>query len=71
IATAITAAAFAIAHGHFYVHPGAQGWIYTAELFVAGIVLAQWVARSGSLRTSYATHTAYNATAVVFSALFP
>ncbi|HJW41473.1 MAG TPA: CPBP family glutamic-type intramembrane protease, partial [Rhizomicrobium sp.] len=47
IATAITAAAFAIAHGHFYVHPGAQGWIYTAELFVAGIVLAQWVARSG------------------------
>jgi hypothetical protein len=71
IAMTITAAAFAIAHGHFYIHPGIQGWIYTAELFLAGVVLAQWVARSGSLRTSYATHAAYNATAVALSVFFP
>jgi membrane protease YdiL (CAAX protease family) len=71
IATAITAAAFAIAHGHWYIHSGTQGWIYTAELFVAGAVLAQWVVHSGSLRTSYAAHAAYNATAVALSVFFP
>jgi len=70
-ATLVTAIAFAVAHAHFYVHPGAQGLLYTSELFLAGIVLALWVARTGSLRTSFATHAAYNATAILFSVLLP
>jgi len=69
--TLLTAIAFAAAHGHYYIHPGMQGLVFTAELFIAGIVLAQWVARTGTLRTSFAAHAAYNATAVAFSMFFP
>jgi membrane protease YdiL (CAAX protease family) len=69
IATAITAAVFALVHGHLFLHPGAQGWLYTFELFLAGVVLALWANRTGTLRTSFATHAAYNATAILFSVL--
>jgi membrane protease YdiL (CAAX protease family) len=67
----ITAAGFAVAHGHLLVHPGTQGAIFTVELFLAGIVLAWWASRAGSLRASLATHAAYNAAAIVFSVLIP
>jgi len=69
--TLLTAIAFALAHGHFYVHPGIQGFVFTFELFLAGVVLAQWAARTGTLRTSFAAHAAYNAAAILFSVLFP
>jgi membrane protease YdiL (CAAX protease family) len=71
LAVALTAAGFALVHGHFLLHPGLQGWIYTVELFIAGVVLAQWVLRTGSLRTSFATHAAYNAAAIAFSVVLP
>ncbi len=48
-----------------------QGWLYSVELFFAGIALAWWVVRTGSLRTSWALHAAFNATAIVFSVLLP
>jgi membrane protease YdiL (CAAX protease family) len=79
-ATLITAVVFAVAHGHFHVafvrghfplHFDAQDAISTVELFIAGVVLALWVVRTGSLRTSFATHAAFNATAIVFSVLIP
>jgi len=69
--TLLTAFAFAAAHGHVFIHPGIQGQVFTFELFLAGVVLAQWVARTGTLRTSFAAHAAYNATAVAFSVFFP
>ncbi len=69
--TLLTALAFAAAHGHLFVHPGIQGWVFTFELFLAGVGLAQWVARTGTLRTSFAAHAAYNANAVAFSVFFP
>jgi len=70
-ATLVTAVVFALAHGHPLLHPGAEGWLYTVQLFVAGVVLAQWAARTGSLRTSFATHAAFNATALLLPALLP
>ncbi|MEJ0025809.1 MAG: CPBP family intramembrane glutamic endopeptidase [Rhizomicrobium sp.] len=69
--TVITALGFALAHGHLFVHPGTQGLVFTAELFAAGVILAQWVVRTGSLRTSFAAHAAYNATAILFSVFYP
>ncbi|MEI9993473.1 MAG: CPBP family intramembrane glutamic endopeptidase [Rhizomicrobium sp.] len=71
IAVLATGAIFALVHGHFLLHVGAQAWIYTIELFVAGVVLALLVARTGSLRTSFAMHAAYNVTAIAFSVLLP
>ncbi|MEI9992043.1 MAG: CPBP family intramembrane glutamic endopeptidase [Rhizomicrobium sp.] len=35
------------------------------------VILAQWVVRTGSLRTSFAAHAAYNATAILFSVFYP
>jgi len=71
LSAVVSGVLFAAAHGHMFVHPGAQGWLYTAELALAGVVLALWVARTGSLRTSFATHAAYNAAAIAFSVLLP
>ncbi|HEY0107758.1 MAG TPA: CPBP family intramembrane glutamic endopeptidase [Rhizomicrobium sp.] len=71
VAVCVTALAFALGHGHFLLHPGAQGWLYTSELALAGVVLALWVARTGSLWASFATHAAYNAVAIAFSVLLP
>jgi membrane protease YdiL (CAAX protease family) len=70
-AVIVTALCFAVVHGHFVLHPGLQGVIYTVELTVAGLVLAWWVVATGSLRTSLATHAAYNVTAIAFSILLP
>ncbi len=70
-AVTITALVFALVHGHLFIHPGVQGWLYSFELFLAGVVLALWVVRTGSLRTSFATHAAYNATAILFTVLVP
>jgi len=70
-AVLISALLFAAVHGQTFQHPGLQGWIFTAELFLAGIVLALFAWRGGSLRASFAVHAAFNATAIVFSALFP
>jgi hypothetical protein len=70
-ATLISATVFALAHGHLFLHRGAQGVIFTVELFLAGVMLAWWVSRTGSLRASFATHAAYNAAAIVLSVLLP
>lgn len=71
VAVLVTAVLFAAVHGQFALHPGAQGLLFSFELFVAGIVLALWVRATGSLRASFATHAAYNAAALLFSVLFP
>ena len=70
IAAIASALAFAAVHGQFLIHPGVQGWLYTVELLIAGVILALVVARTGSLRTSLATHAAYNAAATLLSMFF-
>lgn len=70
-AIGLSAVAFSAAHGHFYVHPGIQGWVFTGELFLAGLVLAIAAVRAGSLRASYIVHAAYNAGAVLLGVWFP
>lgn len=64
IAILVTSIVFALVHGQPMMHPGLGGWVMTAELFVAGLLLAFWVARTGSLRTSFAAHAAFNAVAL-------
>ena len=71
VAVLVTAVLFAAVHGQFALHPGAQGWLFSLELFLAGVVLALWVKATGSLRASFATHAAYNGAALLFSVLFP
>lgn len=71
VAIGISALAFAAVHGQMFLHPGIQGWLFSAELLAAGIVLGLWAQRGGSLRASFATHAAYNAAAMIFGALFP
>ncbi|HEY4941798.1 MAG TPA: CPBP family intramembrane glutamic endopeptidase [Rhizomicrobium sp.] len=71
MAVGVSAVVFGAIHGQMFLHPGVQGWLFTAELMTAGVVLALWTQRAGSLRASFATHAAYNATAILFSALFP
>jgi membrane protease YdiL (CAAX protease family) len=68
-AMSVSGALFAAAHGQMFVHPNAQGWLYTGELLLAGVILAQWTVRTGTLRTSLAVHAAYNLTATLFSVL--
>lgn len=70
LAAIASALAFAAVHGQFVIHPGVQGWLYTVELMIAGVILALVVARTGSLRTSLATHAAYNAAATLLSMFF-
>jgi membrane protease YdiL (CAAX protease family) len=70
-ALVVSAVIFGLLHGQFLIHPGAQGWLASAELILAGAVLAAWVMRTESLRTSFATHAAYNLGATLFSVLLP
>jgi membrane protease YdiL (CAAX protease family) len=56
----LSAALFSAAHVEILFHPGAQGWLYTANIFLVGVVMAVWVLRTGSLRTSFALHATYN-----------
>jgi membrane protease YdiL (CAAX protease family) len=62
---------FGLVHGQYLQHPGVQGWLLTAELGLAGVVLGAWAARTGSLRTSFATHAAFNLTATLLSVFWP
>ena len=71
VAVGVSAAVFGAVHGQMFLHPGVQGWLFTAELIAAGVILALWALRAGSLRASFATHASYNAVAILFSALFP
>ena len=70
-AIAVSAVVFGVIHGQMFLHPDVQGWLFTIELMGAGVVLALWAQGTGSLRASFATHAAYNAVAILFSALFP
>jgi membrane protease YdiL (CAAX protease family) len=70
-AVLISGLIFGLVHGQYAQHPGAQGWLLTAELVLAGIVLGWWAARTGSLRTSFATHAAFNLTATLLSLFWP
>lgn len=71
LSTMVTALVFALIHGHLWLHPGFQGWLLTGEIALIGVALAQWVVRTGSLRTSFATHAGFNAVAVLFTYLIP
>jgi membrane protease YdiL (CAAX protease family) len=70
-AVVISAVIFGLLHGQFLIHPDAQGLVASIELIIAGAVLAYLAVRSGSLRTSFATHAAYNLGATIFSVLVP
>jgi membrane protease YdiL (CAAX protease family) len=70
-AVVVSAIIFGLMHGQFLIHPDAQGLLASLELIIAGAVLAILAARSGSLRTSFATHAAYNLGATLFSLLVP
>ncbi|MEJ0041544.1 MAG: CPBP family intramembrane glutamic endopeptidase [Rhizomicrobium sp.] len=71
LAITVSALVFGAVHGEIFLHTGAQGWLYSAELVVAGVVLALWARRTGTLRTSFACHAMYNLTATLFSVLLP
>ena len=64
-AIALSALVFAIVHLFMFVHPGASGWITTGEIFGVGILMGLWVARTGSLWSSYAVHIGYNCVVVL------
>jgi membrane protease YdiL (CAAX protease family) len=66
-AVLVSSVVFGVIHGQFLQHPGAQGVLLTVELAATGVVLALLVTRTGSLRTSFATHAAFNLTATVLS----
>ena len=70
-AVLVSGLVFGLIHGQFILHPGAQGWLLTVELVATGAVLGLWVARTGSLRTSFATHAAFNLTATILSVIWP
>lgn len=69
-AVLISGLVFGVIHGQFYQHPGAQGALLTAELMVIGAVLGLRVVRTGSLRTSFAMHAAFNLTATILSVIW-
>jgi membrane protease YdiL (CAAX protease family) len=71
IAVLATSLVFALVHGQPMMHPGLGGWVMTVELFVAGLLLAFWVAHTGSLRTSFAAHAAFNAVALALPLFLP
>jgi membrane protease YdiL (CAAX protease family) len=67
LAVLVSAALFAAVHGYMGMHPGLEGWIDTAEIFVGAIVMAIWVLQTGSLWASLAVHAAYNGMTVVIA----
>ncbi len=71
LAIVVSSLVFAAIHGQMALHPGAQGQLFTAELFLAGVVLALWATRTVARRASVAAHAAYIATAVAFGVLLP
>ena len=66
-AVLVSGVVFGLIHGQFYQHPGAQGALLTVELSMIGVMLGVLVVRTGSLRTSFATHAAFNLTATILS----
>jgi membrane protease YdiL (CAAX protease family) len=67
----VSALVFALSHGYMIIHPGTEGWIDTAEIVLAGIVMAYWAVRTGSLRASLAVHAAFNATSMLIATWLP
>jgi hypothetical protein len=68
---ALSALVFAIVHPYMLMHPGASGWVMTGEVFITGILMGLWVARTGSLWSSYAVHIGYNCVVVLQLYLSP
>jgi membrane protease YdiL (CAAX protease family) len=71
LAIVLSALAFSAVHLFPVMHPGAAGWIDSAEIFVAGLLMALWVTRTGSLWASFALHFGYNSTVAVQMFLSP
>lgn len=67
----VTSLVFALLHGHVFIQPGVEGLLETAELFAAGVLLGFWVEWTGSLRSSFAMHAAYNGASLLLSVLLP
>jgi membrane protease YdiL (CAAX protease family) len=67
----VSAAAFAAVHGLYAARGGFSGWFGTAEIFGIGILLAWWVARTGSLRPAYAAHAVINAVSFALGFFLP
>jgi membrane protease YdiL (CAAX protease family) len=67
----VSAAVFAAVHGLYVARGGFSGWFGTAEIFGIGILLAWWVARTGSLRPSYAAHAVINAVSFALGFFLP
>jgi uncharacterized protein len=71
LATIISAAIFALAHGLFISRGGVSGWVGTGEIFLLGCLMAWWVSRTGSLRPSYVVHLVNNAATFILAFLVP
>jgi hypothetical protein len=69
-AVLISGVVFGLIHGQFFLHPGVQGWLLTVQLALTGVLLGAWVARTGSLRTSFAMHAGFNLAATVLSVIW-
>ncbi len=67
----VTSLVFALVHGQPLMHPGFGGWVLTVQLFFSGILMGWWVARTGSARTSFAAHAAFNAAALALPLVLP
>ncbi|HEY1837429.1 MAG TPA: type II CAAX endopeptidase family protein [Rhizomicrobium sp.] len=68
VAALLSAALFSLVHCEFLFHQGAQGWIYTLNIFLIGAAMAIWVLRTGSLQSSFALHATYNAIGILTAA---
>ncbi|MBV9419693.1 MAG: CPBP family intramembrane metalloprotease [Alphaproteobacteria bacterium] len=71
VAVAVSSLLFGLLHGQFFIHPGAQGILFTVQLTGAGVALAVTAYRTGSLRTSFVLHAAYNFTATILGVFLP
>jgi membrane protease YdiL (CAAX protease family) len=71
LAVAVSAAVFALVHGYFLLHPDAQGWIETGEVFIGGLAMGIAVLRTGSVWAGFALHAAYNTASVTIALFWP
>jgi hypothetical protein len=61
---------FALLHGRFVIHPGAEGWVITGIVGTVGLLNVAFYLRTSRLWMPFATHAFYNGTllAVAFAA---
>jgi uncharacterized protein len=61
------AALFALLHGRFIIHPGAEGWVITGIVGTVGLLNVVFYLRTNRLWMPFATHAFYNGTLLAFA----